>query len=83
MTHKERLLTAVNHEEPDRVPICAFYTPEVERKLLRHLGAGTEETSCYQAVGGPLPILHGARFPADLDGTMHKFLCGPGPGVHG
>ena len=28
MSHKERLLAAVNHEEPDRVPLCAWYTPE-------------------------------------------------------
>lgn len=42
MTHKERLLTALNHEEPDRVPICAWYTPEAEKKLLRHLGVNVE-----------------------------------------
>ena len=43
MTHKERLLTAVNHEEPDRVPICAWYTPEAEKKVLRRLGVESEE----------------------------------------
>ena len=42
MTHKERLLTAINHEEPDRVPICAWYTPEAEQKLLRHLGVESD-----------------------------------------
>ena len=83
MTHKERLLTAVNHEEPDRVPICAFYTPEVERKLLRHLGAGTDADLHLSGRGRPAAYPHGARFPADLDGTMHEFLRGPGPGVHG
>ena len=37
MTHKERLLMALNHEEPDRVPICAWYTPEAEAKVRKHL----------------------------------------------
>ncbi|MEK7404294.1 MAG: uroporphyrinogen decarboxylase family protein, partial [Acidobacteriota bacterium] len=57
MTHKERLLTAVNHEDPDRVPICAWYTPEAERKMLRHLGVESEATETYKDAGGPLPIL--------------------------
>jgi uroporphyrinogen decarboxylase len=34
MTHKERVLTAVNHEEGDRVPIYVEYTPEAKRKIL-------------------------------------------------
>ena len=57
MTHKERLLTAINHEEPDRVPLCAWYTPEAERRLLRHLGVESTETETYKSAGGPLPIL--------------------------
>ena len=57
MTHKERLLTALNHEEPDRVPICAWYTPEAEKRLLRHLGVDSERTETYKAAGGVVPIL--------------------------
>lgn len=33
MTSKERAAMAIAHEEPDRVPICATYTPEIEEKL--------------------------------------------------
>ena len=33
MTSKERVAMAIAHEEPDRVPICATYTPEIEQKL--------------------------------------------------
>ena len=33
MTSKERVAMAIAHEEPDRVPICATYTPEIEEKL--------------------------------------------------
>ncbi|MFN8006054.1 MAG: hypothetical protein U0V70_03285 [Terriglobia bacterium] len=57
MKHKERLLTAINHEEPDRVPLCAWYTPEAEKRLLRHLGVDSTETETYKSAGGPLPIL--------------------------
>jgi len=57
VTHKERLLTAINHQEPDRVPICAWYTPEAERRLLRHLGVASDQTETYHAAGGPLPVL--------------------------
>ncbi len=57
MTHKERLLTALDHKEPDRVPICAWYTPEAEMRMLRHLGVSSQETETYKATGGALPVL--------------------------
>lgn len=57
MSHKERLLAAINHEEPDRVPLCAWYTPEAEKMLLRHLGVNSDATETYKAAGDPLPIL--------------------------
>lgn len=59
MTHKERLLAAVNHEEPDRVPIDVWYTPEAEKKVLAHLGEDTSKLSLYAADGGYLPHLMG------------------------
>lgn len=37
MKHRERALTALNHEEPDRVPIYIEYTPEAKQKLLNHV----------------------------------------------
>ncbi|MCK5094828.1 MAG: hypothetical protein KAR18_08890 [Spirochaetes bacterium] len=55
MTHKERFLMAINHEEPDRVPIDVWYTPEAEKKLLKYLGEDTEKLSLYAADGGYLP----------------------------
>ncbi|MBC8545646.1 hypothetical protein H8711_01670 [Clostridiaceae bacterium NSJ-31] len=33
MTSKERVLMTIHHEEPDRVPVCATYVPEVAEKL--------------------------------------------------
>ncbi len=35
MTSKERLATALDHHEPDRVPYMATFVPEVERELKR------------------------------------------------
>lgn len=37
MTSRERVLTAINHEEPDRVPLYAF---SVDPKFIRHFGDG-------------------------------------------
>ncbi|HIJ65437.1 MAG TPA: hypothetical protein HPP77_05740 [Candidatus Hydrogenedentes bacterium] len=36
MTSKERVLAAIAHEEPDRVPIQTYLTPEIQYKLLSH-----------------------------------------------
>ncbi|MBN1290571.1 MAG: hypothetical protein JXB48_01945 [Candidatus Latescibacteria bacterium] len=37
MNSRERVLTALNHEEPDRVPIDIPYTPEAADKLVTYL----------------------------------------------
>jgi len=37
MTSKERVLTALNHKEPDRIPITASFTPEFGRRLREYL----------------------------------------------
>ncbi len=38
MTPKERVLTAIAHREPDRVPIQTYLTPEIRDKLMKHFG---------------------------------------------
>lgn len=35
MTSKERVAMTIAHEEPDRVPVCATYVPEIEEKLVK------------------------------------------------
>ena len=77
MTHKERLLTAINHEEPDRVPLCAWYTPEAEKKLLHHLGIESEQTETYKAAGGPLPILMDHDFLISWIGPCTSYYSDP------
>lgn len=77
MTHKERLLTAINHEEPDRVPLCAWYTPEAEKMLLRHLGVNSDQTETYKAAGGPLPILMDHDFLISWVGPCTSYYADP------
>ncbi len=38
MTSKERVLTACRHEEPDRVPLQTYLTPEIREQLQSHFG---------------------------------------------
>jgi len=37
MTPKERVLTAINHKEPDKIPKTADFSPEFAYKLRRYL----------------------------------------------
>ena len=41
MSPKERVLTAINLDEPDRVPLFITITPQVAEKLSEHLGIAT------------------------------------------
>lgn len=41
MTSKERVLSALNHVQPDRVPSDYFGTPEIESALMAHFGVQT------------------------------------------
>ena len=77
MTHKERLLTAINHEEPDRVPMCAWYTPEAEKKLLRHLGVESDVPAMYKAAAGSLPILMDHDFLISWMGPCTGYYASP------
>ena len=36
MTPKERIFTAINHKEPDKVPKFSSFTPEFANKLRKH-----------------------------------------------
>ena len=62
-THRERVLAALHHEEPDRVPIdlgAAEFTSitlAAYEKLKRHLGVTTETV--------PMSIIHSVAHPAE------------------
>lgn len=79
MTHKERFLMAINHEEPDRVPIDVWYTPEAERNLLEYLGEGTDKLSLYAADGGYLPHLMGHDFLITWHGPCTSYYSKEDP----
>jgi len=38
MNSKERVLAALNHKEPDRIPRLASFTPEFANRLCKHFG---------------------------------------------
>ncbi len=43
MNSRERVLKAISHREPDRIPVFANLTPQMARKLSAHLGMPYEE----------------------------------------
>lgn len=59
MTSRERVLTALNHEEPDRVPIQVDYTPEAAETLSRHLSLGNATAEAYSGKTSEIPLLMG------------------------
>lgn len=47
MKSRERFLTAINHEEPDKVPTFASLTPQVAEKLGREMGLPYEAEDSF------------------------------------
>ena len=48
MTSRDRVLTALAHQRPDRPPLNYYGTPETDSKLMAHLGLETrEELLCH------------------------------------
>lgn len=50
MTSKERVIAALSHEEPDRVPITASFTPEFAERLRQHLGLPPQDLNPHGGV---------------------------------
>lgn len=59
MTSRERVLTALNHQEPERVPIHADFTPEAAEKLSKHLQLKDSITEAYSGKVSELPLVLG------------------------
>lgn len=68
MTPKERVLTACRHEEPDRVPLQVYLTPEIREQLQEHFGR-----DILQALG--IDVRH--------VGVPYRGEIGPGAGLPG
>ncbi|HUS80735.1 MAG TPA: hypothetical protein VM283_05660, partial [Armatimonadota bacterium] len=69
MTSKERVLTACRHEQPDRVPLQVYLTPEIDALLREHFGG----RDLHQALGVDL---RGVNAP-------YRGEIRPGPGTSG
>ncbi len=69
MTPKERVLTACRHEQPDRVPIQAYLTPEIHAQLESYFRGA----DVFAALGVDLRSV----------GAPYKGRRGPGPGMPG
>ncbi len=50
MTAKERVITALSHEEPDRVPVTASFTPEFAKRLREYLGLPPESINPHGGI---------------------------------
>ena len=59
MTSRERILIALNHEEPDRVPIQVDFTPEAAEKLAGHLKLTRSTAEAYSGEISDLPLVMG------------------------
>ena len=47
MKPKERALTAINHSEPDRVPIdLAGTNADIDKRLKKHFGLSEDDPDC-------------------------------------
>ena len=61
MPSRERVLTAVAHREPDRVPIDFWALPEVSQRLRTHLGLQSQE-DLFQYLRVDLRVIEGPSF---------------------
>jgi uroporphyrinogen decarboxylase len=59
MTSRERVVTALSHKEPDRVPFDCSFTYEGYLRLQEHMGLKTEvvPSSPWLAVGNPMELI--------------------------
>jgi len=61
MSSRSRVLAALRHEEPDRIPIDYWANAEVTERLLRHYGARDKE-ALLQTLGVDLRYVMGPSF---------------------
>ena len=59
MNSRERVLTALHHEEPDRVPIQIDFTPEIASQLSKYLKMKDSTIEAYSGKVSELPIVMG------------------------
>ncbi len=81
MTHRDRVLTALHHQQPDHIPWDYWATPEITERLLQHLGLDDKEALLrhfdvdLRYVTGPAYV--GQEFRQHADGSVEDLW-----GVH-
>ena len=73
MLSKERVLAAISHVEPDRVPVNYYGEPDVDRRLREHFGTDDLNAALgvdFRSVGAPYtgPRLHEDKGDIHVDG---------------
>jgi len=69
---RERVLTALSHEEPDRLPLDFWCVPEIWDRLMEHFGAAEGETGLERLgvdVRTVAPAYVGPKQPVFPDGS--------------
>lgn len=76
MTPRERIRTALRHQEPDRVPVDFVATPEVWAKLIAEIGTGdaTSDLDDYAEPAREAVLRH---FQIDARVLSYDMFCAP------
>jgi uroporphyrinogen decarboxylase len=76
MNSKERVLLAVNHQEPDRIPVDFWWSHETRDKLIRHFGV-RDQDQLQDRLGSDIrsiyPTYIGPRLKRFEDGSYEDF----------
>ena len=78
MTSRERVLIALDHSEPDRVPIHVDFTPEAAEKLSRHLQLRDSTAEAYSGKVSELPLAMGHDILVAWHGIATSYYAGEG-----
>ena len=71
MNSKERVLTALDHKEPDRVPFYLFYTPEVCRDVSKAMGIDIKDDPYLFDIELDNDLLMTYRGISNIPGILH------------
>ena len=77
MNSRDRVLTAIAHEEPDRIPVDYWAVPEFTKALLEKFGLMNENQLLEKLridIRYVKPSFSGSDFKEQPDGSLHRKL---------
>jgi uroporphyrinogen decarboxylase len=77
MTSRERILTALDHREPDRAPIHVDFTPEAAEKISRYLRLTDATAEAYSGKVSELPLVLGHDLLVAWHGVATSYYAKP------